>query len=75
MENVLQLPISSTVLVSIKIGMLIFLMVYIVFSIIVVKQVNLMIDTVKIGFETPLKLISFMHFLFAISVFLIVLLI
>ena len=43
---------------------------YIVFAAVVVKQVQIMTGTVKVGLETPIKIISYLHFAFAILVFL-----
>lgn len=47
--------------------------VYIIFSTVVVRQVHLMTNTVKVGFEFPLRLISWLHLFVAIGVFLIAL--
>jgi len=48
--------------------------VYIVFAGVVVKQVSIMTATIKVGLEGPIKTISYLHFLFAILVFLFALL-
>ena len=52
----------------IKIFVIILLVIYIVFSYVIVRQVQLMTDTLVIGFEKQLKFLSFVHFLFAIGV-------
>lgn len=52
----------------VKIGILIILAIYIIFAFVVVRQVQLMTDTLEVGFESQLKFLSFMHFLFAIGV-------
>ena len=54
----------------VKIGALILLGLYIVFSLVIVRQVKLMTDTLQLGFEAPVKILSFMHLIFAIFVFL-----
>jgi hypothetical protein len=41
---------------------------YIFFAIVVVRQVQLMTDTLEVGFEWQLRLISFIHLLFAVAV-------
>lgn len=43
---------------------------YIVFAAVVVKQVQIMTDTIKVGLETPIKIISYLHLAFAVLVFL-----
>lgn len=57
-----------TIWTILKIFILIFLGLYIIFALVVVRQVQLMITTVKVGFENQLKLLSFAHLLFAIAV-------
>lgn len=52
----------------IKIGILIILALYIIFAFVVVRQVQLMTATLEVGFESQLKFLSFIHFLFAIGV-------
>ncbi|WKZ25377.1 MAG: hypothetical protein QY322_03215 [bacterium] len=57
-----------TVWAILKIFILVFLGLYIIFSLVVVRQVQLMVSTVKVGFENQLKLLAFVHLLFAIAV-------
>ncbi len=52
-----------------KIFVLIALGLYIVFAAVIVKQVNLMIKTIKVGFEAPIKLVAWGHLLFALGIF------
>ena len=52
----------------VKIGILILLALYIIFAFVIVRQVQLMTDTLEVGFESQLKFLSFVHFLFAIGV-------
>lgn len=47
---------------------LIILALYIIFAVVVVRQVQLMTDTLEVGFEWQLRIISFVHLLFAIGV-------
>ena len=59
----------------VKIFVLFALLVYIIFSVVVVRQVNLMTETLKVGLETPLKIIALTHLILAILVFLFALII
>lgn len=52
----------------IKIFILIFLGIYVVFSLVIIKQISLMATTIEIGFEKQLKLLGYLHFLFAVGV-------
>lgn len=53
----------------IKIFVLIFLAIYIVFAFVVMRQVQLMTATLAMGFEGQLKFLAFLHLLFALAVF------
>ena len=52
----------------IKILVLIILALYIIFALVVVRQVQLMTDTLEVGFEWQLRIIAFIHLIFAIGV-------
>jgi len=52
-----------------KIFVLVALGLYIIFAVVIVKQVGLMIKTVKVGFETPIKYVAWGHLLFAVGIF------
>ena len=54
----------------VKIAVLILLALYLVFALVVVRQMKLMTDTLKLGFETPIKILSYIHLGFAVFVFL-----
>ena len=58
-----------------KVLVLIALAIYLVFAVVVVRQINLMIETVEVGFETPIRLLGWGHFLFAIGIFVLALII
>ena len=53
-----------------KIFALIALGLYIIFSLVVIKQVGLMTKTLEVGFESLIKLVAWVHLIFAIFVFL-----
>jgi len=45
--------------------------VYIIFAFVVVKQVKIMTDTLNIGFEKEIRIISYVHFVLTVILFLI----
>ncbi len=53
-----------------KIFALLLLGMYLVFSLVVVRQVKMMTDTLQLGFESLAKTLSWLHMGFAILVFL-----
>ncbi len=67
------LPFSVWLIV--KIFFVIGLAVYLVFALVVLKQTNLMTSTVEMGFSTPVKLLAWLHLIFAIAVFLLAIII
>lgn len=62
--------IGISVLVIGKIFALIALGIYIVFALVIVKQVGLMIRTIEVGLEVLIKLVAWAHLAFAVFVFL-----
>ncbi len=54
----------------IKIAALVLMSLYIVFAFIIVRQVRIMTSTLQLGFEGPIKFISYIHLIFAVFVFL-----
>lgn len=52
----------------IKIFIIIFLTIYIIFALVVMRQVQLMTKTLEVGFENQLKFLSFVHLIAAIGV-------
>lgn len=73
MENIFSFenPISFLA----KIGIIVFLIVYIIFSFAVSKQVKIMTDTLEVGFETQIKSLAFIHVALSIAVLLIAIII
>ncbi len=53
-----------------KIGFLFGLTLYIVFAVVIIKQVNLMTDTLELGHEGVIKNLSIAHLVFSVGVFL-----
>jgi len=68
-EEILQLIININIWTVVKIFVLIALGLYIIFSFIVVKEANLMNKTLKGVFNLPIKIISLIHLVFSILVF------
>lgn len=58
-----------------KIFVLFALFLYTIFALVVVRQIQLMTDTLEVGFETPVKILGFAHLVFSILVFIIALVI
>jgi hypothetical protein len=42
--------------------------IYIIFAFVIVRQVKVMLETLDIGFAYPVRLISYLHFLFALGI-------
>lgn len=68
METIPVLGISIWLIA--KIAALVLLGMYLVFALVVIRQVQLMTDTVEVGFEAPIRLFSYLHLIFAILIFL-----
>jgi len=58
-----------------KVFVLFGLSIYIIFGVVIVRQVKLMTDTLQVGFEGLIRFFSYIHLLFAIAVFVFALLI
>ncbi len=58
-----------------KVAVLFGLLIYIIFTVVVIKQVNLMTATLELGHEREVKIISVLHLVFAVLVFLLALVI
>ena len=53
-----------------KIAAIILLVMYLIFALVVVRQVRLMTDTLQLGFESFVKGLSYLHLIFAVLVLL-----
>lgn len=73
MEAIPLLGIS--VWLAVKIFTLLFLGIYIVFALVVIRQIALMSGTLDMGLNLPIRFIGWGHFLFAVGIFVIALLI
>jgi len=53
----------------VKVFALLGLAIYLIFAFVVVRQVQLMTDTLEVGFEIPVRYLSYLHLIFSILVF------
>jgi hypothetical protein len=65
------LTIGSSLAILAKIGVIVFLVVYIFFSVAVRKQVKIMTDTLEVGFESQIKAMALMHLIVSFVVLII----
>ena len=68
-ENLLDVILAISVWDVAKIGILVFLFIYIVFSVVVIRQVNLMSQALNGTLNLPLKVLAWLHFGLAVFVF------
>lgn len=54
----------------VKVAALILLGMYLIFSLVVVRQIKLLTSTLSLGFEAPIIMLGYIHLAFAILVFL-----
>jgi hypothetical protein len=59
----------------VKIFVIIGILIYLAFALVVVRQVKLMTDTIKAGFDRPIKILAYIHLGFAIFVLIVAILI
>lgn len=52
---------------------LLFLVIYIIFAVVVLRQIGLMTTTLKVGLEGTLRVFGYLHLILAIGLFLIAL--
>jgi hypothetical protein len=65
------ISIGSSLALLAKTGIIIFLIVYIIFSFAVSKQVKIMTDTLEVGFESQIKVIALIHIALSVAVLII----
>ena len=70
----MALPVISVWLVA-KIFLCFAIFLYVVFAYVIVRQVSIMLATLELGFETPIRVLSWLHFFFALAVFILAILI
>lgn len=67
--------VGISVWLTVKIFILLFLGIYLVFALVVIRQIVLMSETLDMGLNLPIKFIGWAHFLFAVGIFVIAILI
>ena len=67
MDNVIFQSKNALLLVG-KIGIILFLVIYVIFAAVIIKQVRMMTDTLELGFEAQIKSIVLLHFVFSLGV-------
>lgn len=60
--------IGISIWLIVKVFFLIALVIYLIFALVVIKQVNIMTDTLDLNFEVPVKILALAHFFFALAV-------
>lgn len=68
MENILTGNFNTWIII--KALALVMLGMYLVFAFVITRQVKLMTSTLQLGFEAPARLLSYLHLVFAVIVFL-----
>lgn len=61
---------SISALAVAKIFVLVALGIYIIFALVVIKQVSLMVSTIGVGLESFMKFVALAHLIFAVIIFL-----
>ncbi len=64
------IPVTTSIWFVLKIFFIIGLSVYFIFALVIVRQVQIMIETVKLSFEIPIKILSVIHLILAVSLLL-----
>lgn len=60
---------GPSILLVFKLAILLFLIIYIIFAGIVVKQVRIMTETLQVGMEQTIRMLSVVHFIISLIVF------
>lgn len=60
---------TPSLLLAIKLAIILFLVIYIVFAGVVVKQVRIMTETLQVGMEQTIRLMAVVHFITSLVVF------
>jgi len=57
---------ENAIFLLVKAGLIIFLLIYVVFAAVVIRQARMMTDTLEVGFETQIKFLVLIHFALAV---------
>jgi len=66
---------NSPVWLFVKAAFLLGLLIYVVFAVVVVRQVKIMMETLDIGFEKPIQTLAYLHLLVSVASFFLALII
>lgn len=64
-----MIEVGAAIYLFAKVMTLVFVGLYIIFAFVVVKQVQLMNETIEVDFEKVISMMSFVHLIFAVVVF------
>jgi hypothetical protein len=70
MESILTFTSAISIWFILKIVAIVLLSMYLIFALVVVRQVKMMTSTLQIGFEGLAKMFSYVHLIFAVLVLL-----
>lgn len=70
METLLTFANGFSIWLVVKAFAIILLLMYLIFALVVVRQVKMMTRTLQLGFEGPVTFLSYAHLIFAIFVLL-----
>lgn len=62
----MQIIAPTSIWFVVKIFFVIGLLVYFIFSLVIVRQIEIMTQTVKLEFELPIKILGILHLIFAL---------
>ncbi len=68
MESLIAITTGISVWFVLKIVTILLLSMYLIFALVVVRQVKMMTSTLQLGFEGTVKSLSYIHLIFAILV-------
>lgn len=70
MESLISIANNFNIWMVVKFFTVVLLGMYMIFALVIVRQVKMMTDTLQLGFEGPAKLLSYAHLIFAAFVLL-----
>ncbi len=68
-DQLINFEFSGSLWLLLKIFLLVGLIIYLIFSSVVVRQVNQMTNTLEVGFEGPIKFLAWLHLFLALGTF------
>ncbi|HSX48990.1 MAG TPA: DUF5657 family protein [Candidatus Saccharimonadales bacterium] len=62
----MQIIAPTSIWLIVKIFFIVGLAVYLIFALVIVRQIEIMTQTVKLEFELPIKILGILHLIFAL---------